>query len=113
MRLAQIIFAIPLGIVLVVASIAFSVSPSEPMDAVDYLVAAWACTMGVANLAIARRLPSGGEQVRRWALRLVGAHVAFSLVKLTAYGEGAAVVFLAFDAALLALLARRRAVGLA
>jgi hypothetical protein len=107
LRAAQALLGL-LGAVVLFASIYFSVvAPPEPVDGLDWLVAAWAFATGAAALAIAPRLARGGDTVRLAATALVANHFVFGLVKLVAYGESAAVPFMAIDLALLALLSAR------
>lgn len=112
-RVAQALMIGPLGALVIFGSIYFGViAPTEAMGAFDWLVGAWAFAMGLASVALAARLASGGERVARVAIGLVALHVAFGVVKLAVYREGAAVTFMAVDVVLLAVLARVRAARL-
>ena len=51
------------------------------------------------------RLPTG-ERMRTFAIRLLALHFAFGVVKIAGYDEPEAGLFMAFDVALIALLAR-------
>src|SRR4051794_17801548 len=103
-RLAQGLLGL-LGAVVLFGSTYFSlVDPPEPVDGVDWLVAAWAFATGVACIVIAVQLRRGGDRMRRAALVLVASHVAFGLVKLIGYHEDAALTFMAVDAVLVGLL---------
>ena len=109
LRAAQALLGL-LGAVVLFASIYFSVvAPPEPVDGLDWLVAAWAFATGAAALAVAPRLGRGDASVRLAAMAVVANHFAFGVVKLVAYGESAAVPFMAVDLVILALLSRRRA----
>src|SRR3954465_8615743 len=89
----------------VFGSIYFSVvAPPQAVHGADWLVAAWALLTGSAFLALATRLGTGDERVRRAATGLVTLHVAFGLVKLVAYDEQAALGFMVLDAVLIGLL---------
>ncbi|HEX8105966.1 MAG TPA: hypothetical protein VF533_25335 [Solirubrobacteraceae bacterium] len=110
LRVAQALMIGPLGALVIFGSLYFGViAPEETMDAVDWLVGAWAFTMGVASVVLATRLASGGARVVRLAMGLVALHVAFGVVKLAVYQESAAFTFMAVDVVLLAILARVRA----
>jgi hypothetical protein len=106
-RAAQAIFLVPFGLLQLVAALAFSVA--DGLHGAQYAVAAWAVAMATASVAVGLRLGSGGAAVRRAAFALIAAQTAFSIVKLTVYGESASFVFLAFGAvaAVLLLTARR------
>jgi len=106
-RAAQAIFLVPFGLLQLVAALAFSVA--DGLHGAQYAVAAWAVAIAAAGIAVGLRLGSGGAAVRRAAFALIAGQTAFSLVKLTVYGESASFVFLAFGAvaAVLLLTARR------
>jgi hypothetical protein len=61
--------------------------------------------MAVAMLACAVRLPAG-DRVRVLAIRLLALHFVFGVVKVLGYDEPEAGLFMTFDVALIALLAR-------
>jgi hypothetical protein len=108
-RGAQFLLLVPLGAFQLVATIAFSIA--MPLSGKDYLPAIWAPIMASACIVTALRLGRGGARVRTAAWVLLAAQTAFSLLKLTVYGESASLVFLALTAAcagLLALPASRR-----
>jgi hypothetical protein len=81
-------------------SVFFTVTDAEGV--VEWAVGATALAIAVALLAAALR----GD--RRLAVAAVAAHIAFGLLKVVAYGEGAAAVFIAADLVVLALLAAGR-----
>ena len=60
--------------------------------------------MALAMLYAAVRLPTG-ERVRRFAIGLLALHFVFGVVKVVGYDEAEAGLFMAFDVALIALLA--------
>lgn len=96
-----------LGVVIVFSSIYFtffaSVEDGGVSAPVDWVVAAWALTMGLGMVAVAVGLGAPGTM--RIAVGLVLAHVAFGLVKLVGYGETEVVGFFAVDPLILAVLA--------
>lgn len=103
LRAAQALLGL-LGAVVLFASIYFSViAPPQPVDGLDWLVAAWAFATGVCALVLAPRLSRGDATVRLAAMALVANHFAFGLVKLVAYSESAALPFMAVDLVILAL----------
>jgi hypothetical protein len=107
-RAAQAIFLVPFGLLQLVAALAFSVA--DGLHGAQYAVAAWAVAMAAAGVVVGIRLGSGDAAVRRAAFALLAGQTAFSLAKLTVYGESASFVFLALGAvpAVLLLSARRR-----
>jgi hypothetical protein len=96
-----------LGVVIVFSSIYFtffaSVEDGGVSAPVDWVVAAWALTMGLGMVAVAVRLGAPGTM--RIAVGLVLAYVAFGLVKLVGYGETEAVGMFGVDVLILAVLA--------
>jgi hypothetical protein len=95
LRIAQVLLIGPLGALVVGAAFVFSlVSPPEPVQGIDWAVAAWAVLSGSANLLAGLRLHSDWPASRRLALAACTNYAAFSLVKLIGYGEAAAVPFL-------------------
>jgi hypothetical protein len=107
LRVAQVLLGL-LGAVVLFASVYFSlVAPPEPVDGLDWLVAAWAFAIGVSALVLAPLLSRRDPTVLLAATVLVASHFAFGIVKLAAYGEGAAVPFMVVDLVLLALLSTR------
>ena len=95
-----------MGAVVCFGSIYFSaIAPPVEVDALGWAVGAWAMALALAMLYAAVRLPAG-ERMRVFAIRLLALHFAFGVVKIAGYDEAAALVFMAFDAALIALLAR-------
>lgn len=100
-------FAALLGVVIVSASIYFtffaSVDDGGVSGPVDWVIAAWALTMGLGMVAVAVRLGAPGTM--RIAVGLVLAHVAFGLVKLVGYGETEAVGMFGVDLLILVVLA--------
>jgi hypothetical protein len=80
-RAAQAIFLVPLGLLQLVASIAFSTA--DGLHGARYALAAWAAAMGAAGVAVGLLLGTGRPGVRRLAVALLPAQAAFSLVKLS------------------------------
>ncbi|GAA2376016.1 hypothetical protein [Dactylosporangium salmoneum] len=108
-RGAQLLLLVPLGAFQLVATIVFSIV--MPLHGKDYIAAGWAPVMALACIVTALRLGRGSARTLRTALILLAAQTAFCLLKLIAFGESAALVFLAVTAAcagLLALPAARR-----
>lgn len=105
---ARVLLAL-LGVFGVGATVYFSfyASPEDGgvVNAVDWLVAAWALGIFVGYLYMAVKLGDRTRRSVRIAQGFVLAHVVFGLVKLIGYGETSAVVFFAQDAVLLTLLA--------
>lgn len=76
---------------------------------VDWVLGAWALTMGVGFVLVAARLrPPVSARTLRLPVSLIVAHVVFNGVKLFGYGEIEAVTFLAVDVVALALLTASR-----
>ena len=103
-RAAQALLIVPLGVFQGAAATVFSLT--TPMAGADYVVGIWAVLMSVADVVAGVRLSAGAR--RGWlrvALVLLGAQIAFALVKLLVYHESASFVFLGFIAATLACLA--------
>ena len=95
-----------MGAVVTFGSIYFSaIAPPIEVDALGWVVGAWALAMAVAMLVSAFRLPAG-DRVRRFAIRLLALHLVFGVVKIAGYDEPEAGLFMAFDAGLIVLLAR-------
>jgi hypothetical protein len=93
------------GLLKVGATVFFTLFASAaPQGVGDRIVAAWSLVMGAGYLLIAARLSRGGRALPL-ALTLTAADVAFGVVKLTVYGETAAVGFTAVSLVLLALVA--------
>ena len=89
-----------MGAVVCFGSIYFSaIAPPIDVDALGWAVGAWALAMALAMLYAAARLPTG-DRVRTFAL-----HFVFGVVKVVGYDEPEAGLFMAFDVALIALLA--------
>jgi hypothetical protein len=107
LRAAQVLLGL-LGAVVLFASVYFSlVAPPEPVDGLDWLVAAWAFAIGASALVLAPLLSRRDPAVVLTATALVATHFAFGVVKLVAYHESAAFTFMAVDAVILALLRTR------
>ena len=105
LRTSQALLAL-MGAVVCFGSIYFGViAPVVENDAIDWAVGAWAFAMALAMLAAAVRLPAGGR-VRTFAIRLLALHFVYGIVKVVGYDEPEAGLFMAFDVALIALLAR-------
>ena len=108
LRIAQILLLGPLGALVVGAAFVFSlISPPEPVEGIDWVVAAWAVVTGGANFAAGVRLHRHWPDSRRLALAVCANYAAFSLVKLIGYGEAAAVPFLLATAVVAALVGVR------
>ncbi|MEV4511760.1 hypothetical protein AB0K00_22650 [Dactylosporangium sp. NPDC049525] len=108
-RGAQLLLLVPLGAFQLVATIVFSII--TPLSGKDYIAAVWAPVMALACIVTALRLGRGSARTVRTVLVLLGAQTAFGLLKLIAFGESAALVFLAVTAVcagLVALPASRR-----
>lgn len=106
-RAAQALLIAPLGVFQGAAATVFSLT--MPMAGADYLVGTWAVLMSLADVVAGVRLSTGLRRWLRVSLVLLGAQIAFALVKLLVYHESASFVFLAFIAATLACLAATRA----
>ena len=105
LRTSQALLAL-MGAVVCFGSIYFSaIAPPVDVDTLGWAVGAWALAMAVAMLAAAVRLPSG-ERARVFAIRLLALHAVFGIVKIVGYDEAEAGLFIGFDLALIALLAR-------
>jgi hypothetical protein len=86
------------GAVSLFGSVFFTVTDADGV--VEWGIGALALTIALGLLAAARDL--------RLATPAVAAHMAFGVLKVVAYGESAALVFLAVDVVILALLAAAR-----
>ena len=105
LRSTQALLAL-MGTVVCFGSIYFSaIAPPVDVDALGWAVGAWALAMALAMLVSAVRLPAG-DRVRRFAIRLLALHLVFGVVKIAGYDEPEALLFMGFDVALIALLAR-------
>jgi hypothetical protein len=93
LRSAQALLLLPLGALQLLAVLVFGVTGD--LSATGYLVAAWAAAMAVAGIALGLVLPWRTERIREAVRVLLLAQVAFAALKLTVYGEPAALVFLA------------------
>lgn len=102
-RVAQALLIVPLGVFQGAAATFFSLT--MPMAGADYVVGIWAVLMSLADIVAGVRLSASARRWRRVSLVLLGAQIAFALVKLLVYRESASFVFLAFIAATLACLA--------
>jgi hypothetical protein len=102
-RAAQALLIVPLGVFQGAAALFFSLTISITPG--DYLVGAWAVVMATADVAAGVRLSTGAPRWRLVTLVLLGAQIAFALVKLLVYHESASLVFSAFIAVTLACLA--------
>jgi len=114
-RWAQALLLIPLGLVQLVAAVTFTIV-LHPTAIGDLAVAAWAVTMSSACAVVALRLGRPGPVAFRIAMGLLAAQAAFSVVKLTVYGEPESLVFMGLTiatAVLLLLPAARRHFGVA
>lgn len=102
-RAAQALLIVPLGVFQGAAATFFSLT--MPMAGADYFVGIWAVLMSLADVVTGVRLSTGARRWLRTSLVLLGAQIAFAVVKLLVYHESASFVFLAFIAATLACLA--------
>jgi hypothetical protein len=90
-----------MGAVVLFGSLYFStVGAPADIDAVGYLVGAWAFAMALAFLA-------GAVRPGPWLRPLLMLHFAFGTVKIVGYHESAAIPFMVVDLVLLAMLRRR------
>jgi hypothetical protein len=103
-RGAQALLLLPLGLVQLVATIAFSISLGLH-GAGDWSVAIWCPIMASACITTGVQLGRRRPVLLRVTLGLLAAQAAFSTVKLAVYHEAASLVFFAFIAAAAALLA--------
>ena len=104
LRTSQALLAL-MGAVVCFGSIYFGViAPVVENGPLDYAVGAWAFAMALAMLVCAVRLP-GSDATRVFAIRLLTLHFAFGIVKVLGYDEPEAGLFMAFDLALIGLLA--------
>ena len=105
LRSSQALLAL-MGALVCFGSIYFSaIAPPVEVDALGWAVGAWAFAMAIAMLVCAVRLPAG-KRARVLALRLLALHFVFGIVKVVGYDEPEAGLFIAFDVAGIALLAR-------
>lgn len=102
-RGAQLLLLVPLGAFQLVATIVFSIT--MPLAGKDYIATVWAPIMALACIVTALRFGRGAARTLRTALALLAAQTAFGLLKLIAFGESAALVFLAITAVCAGLLA--------
>lgn len=102
-RGAQLLLLVPLGLLQLVASIAFSINLGLH-GAGDWTVASWAWVMSAACAGTALRLGRRDAVGLRAALALLAAQAGFSIVKLAVYHESASFVFMAFVVTAAALL---------
>lgn len=112
-RWAQALLLLPLGLLQLVAAVTFTIV-LHPTAIGDLCVAAWAVTMSSACALVAVRLGRPGPAAFRIAMGLLAAQAAFSVVKLTVYGEPESLVFMGITiatAVLLLLPAARRHFG--
>ena len=107
-RAAQAIAIAPLGLLVGIAAVVFTIAaPPSSLSLGDWSVAVWAYATAVVNVVAGIGLGRGSETARRALLAAAVLHVAFGLVKLTAYDEPEALVFVGLDAAVIALLTLR------
>ncbi|HEU4657186.1 MAG TPA: hypothetical protein VFR97_06655 [Capillimicrobium sp.] len=83
----------------------------RPDSVSDWLVGAWALTIGLSALYLGARLTGPDTRIRRAARWLLAIHIVFGIVKLTVYSEQEALTFVAVDAVVLGLLSTRAARG--
>ena len=77
----------------------------DPQGIVDWSVAAWSAALAICLMVAAARLGGGNRRVGRITGILLVGDILFSAVKLIGYDEPEAVVFMAVDLLLLALIA--------
>lgn len=108
-RATRFLLVGPLGLLVVCGVLLFTViAPTEPLSAADWLVAAIGLALGLASILVGVRLGHATPELRRTASGIVGAHMAFSVMKLIAYDELEALAFLALATlALVALVDRQ------
>ena len=100
-RTSQALLAF-MGVVVLFGSVYFSTAGApDDIDALGYLVGAWAFAMSIGFLV-------GAVRPGPWVRGLVALHLAFGVVKLVGYHEAAAVPFMCVDVLLLWLLRPRR-----
>ena len=100
LRSSQALLAL-MGALVCFGSIYFSaIAPPVEVDALGWAVGAWAFAMAIAMLVCAVRLPAGKRA------RVLALHFVFGIVKVVGYDEPEAGLFVAFDVAGIALLAR-------
>src|SRR3954447_14512883 len=99
-RTSQALLAL-MGTVVLFGSVYFTTAgaPAD-IDALGYLVGAWAFAMAIGFLV-------GAVRPGPWVRWLVALHLAFGAVKIVGYHEAAAVPFMCVDVLLLVLLSRR------
>jgi hypothetical protein len=102
-RAAQAVLLVPMGLLQLVAVPAFSISLGLH-NARDWAVAALGLLMALATTAAALRLGRPEPRWLRAALGVLAVQIVFSGIKLTAYHEHAAFVFLAMTALTVVLL---------
>lgn len=100
-RTSQALLAL-MGVVVLFGSVYFTTAgaPAD-IDAVGYLVGAWAFAMSLGFLA-------GAVRPGPWVRGLVALHLVFGVVKVVGYHESAAVPFMCVDVLLLWMLRPRR-----
>ena len=105
LRAAQLLLLVPLGAFLVFASIYFAfVEPPQTPRAIDWLIGAWAFTIGVGNLYAGARLGHRTPAIHRAALMLIVSHILFGIIKVVGYDEQESATFIVIDLLALALL---------
>src|SRR3954470_8497784 len=100
-RTSQALLAL-MGTVVLFGSVYFTTAgaPAD-IDALGYLVGAWAFAMAIGFLV-------GAVRPGPWVRSLLVLHLAFGVVKIVGYHESAAVPFMCVDALLLWMLRRPR-----
>jgi hypothetical protein len=100
-RLSQALLAL-LGTVTLFGSLYFTTAGApDDIDALGYLIGAWAFAMALGFLA-------GAVRPGPWLRALLVLHLAFGVVKIVGYHESAAVPFMCVDMLLLWILRRPR-----
>ena len=108
LRVVQILMVGPLGVMVAGASIYFGViAPEQSINVADWLVGAWALTLGASSTYVGANLVAKQPRLRPFAFALLVCHLMFGLVKLIGYHESASVTFIALDVLTLALLAKQ------
>jgi hypothetical protein len=99
LSVAQVLLVGPLGALVVVAALAFSVFSGDSLSTIDWTVSAWAVASGALNLTAGLRMRRSTGLAQIAALN----YLAFSLAKLIGYHEGASVPFIVLGVAVLIL----------
>ena len=91
LRAAQALLIGPLGLLVTATALGFSVFSSDSLSPLEWCVATWAVVGGAGAALAGLRLGTS----RTPAVLIALNSIAFSVVKLIAYGESASLVFMA------------------